>query len=80
MPDRPRDGGLPPAAGSGPGAARSRPDASAIVAGAALIGFGVALLLDGLGAWHLTFSALAPIACAVAGAVLLARGLARGRS
>ncbi len=80
MPDAGRSAEPPPSPASGPGAARSRPDASALVAGAALIGFGVALLLDGLGAWHLTFSALAPIACAVAGAVLLARGLARGRS
>jgi hypothetical protein len=73
------EGAPAPPAGPGPGASRSRPDASSLVAGAVIVAFGAVLLLDSLGALHLTFAALAPAACAAAGAVLLARGLARGR-
>jgi hypothetical protein len=47
------------------------------VAGLVLIGFGVVLALDATGAIDLTFAALAPIACAAVGAVLLANGLSR---
>jgi hypothetical protein len=47
------------------------------VAGLVLIGFGVVLALDAAGAIDLTFAALAPIACAAVGAVLLASGLSR---
>ncbi len=56
---------------------RRRPDVPALVAGLVLIGFGVVLALDATGAIDLTFAALAPIACAAVGAVLLANGLSR---
>ncbi len=56
---------------------RRRPDVPALVAGLVLIGFGVVLALDAAGAIDLTFAALAPIACAAVGAVLLANGLSR---
>ncbi len=56
---------------------RRRPDVPALVAGLVLIGFGVVLALDAAGAIDLTFAALAPIACAAVGAVLLASGLSR---
>ncbi len=56
---------------------RRRPDVPALVAGLVLIGFGVVLALDATGAIDLTFAALAPIACAAVGAVLLASGLSR---
>jgi hypothetical protein len=40
---------------------------------------GLILLLDATGALGLSFALLAPVACAAAGAILLARGLTRGR-
>jgi hypothetical protein len=55
----------------------ARPDAPALVAGLVLVAFGAVLALDAAGALDLTFEALAPIACAAVGAVLLATGLAR---
>ena len=48
-----------------------------MVAGVALIAFGGVLLADAVGAISLTFEALAPIVCAVVGAILLAAGLGR---
>jgi hypothetical protein len=48
------------------------------VAGTSVALFGVVLLLATLDVIHLGFAVLAPVICAVAGAILLARGLARG--
>ena len=56
---------------------RTRPDRASLVAGVVLIAFGGVLLGDALGAFTLTFAALAPIACAAVGAILLALGLTR---
>jgi hypothetical protein len=56
---------------------RTRPDRASLVAGAVLIAFGGVLLGDALGAFALSFEALAPIACATVGAILLALGLSR---
>jgi hypothetical protein len=53
--------------------------ASSLVAGLGLIALGAVLLADRAGALDLRFAALAPIVCAVVGAVLLASGLGRGR-
>lgn len=52
-------------------------DGPSLVAGLVLIAFGVVLLLDRSGALRLTFAAVAPIAFAVVGAILLASGLSR---
>jgi hypothetical protein len=49
----------------------------ALVAGIGVIVIGVLVLLDAQGALSLGFSGLAPLACAVAGATLLASGLTR---
>ena len=54
-----------------------RPDLTALVAGLAVAAFGVVLLLDAAGALDLRFSALAPLACATVGAILLTSGLTR---
>jgi hypothetical protein len=54
-----------------------RPDVATLVAGVALIVLGGLLLLDSQGALELQLGALAPIACAAVGAVLLASGLSR---
>jgi hypothetical protein len=54
-----------------------RPDIPALVAGLALLALGGVLLLDALGAFDLTFGLFAPVACAAAGAILLANGLSR---
>jgi hypothetical protein len=56
---------------------RRRPDAPSLVAGLGTILLGVVLLLDRAGTLELHFGALAPLACAVVGAVLLAAGLVR---
>ena len=56
---------------------RAKPDVPSLVAGLAVTALGAALLLDGTGVWGLRFAALAPLACAVVGAVLLAFGLSR---
>ncbi len=66
---------VPPDVGPG----RSRPDAASLAAGLALAAFGVVLLLATLDVVHLTFAVLAPLVCAVAGVILLVRGLTRGR-
>jgi hypothetical protein len=47
------------------------------VAGLGVCALGAVLLLDQLGALHLGFAALAPILCAVVGAILLANGVSR---
>ena len=54
-----------------------RPELPSLVAGIGLVIFGVVLLLDATGSIDLRFAALAPLACALAGAVLLASGLSR---
>jgi len=54
-----------------------RPEPTSLVAGLGLVVFGVVLLLDATGSIDLHFAALAPLACALAGAVLLASGLTR---
>ena len=52
-------------------------DAPSLVGGVVLIALGLLLLLDRLTVIDLGFGALAPIACAAVGAVLLALGLSR---
>ena len=52
-------------------------DVVALVAGAGAIVFGAVLLADSTGGLHLTFAWLAPLVCAVVGAILLASGLSR---
>lgn len=54
-----------------------RIDLTSMVAGIAVILLGALLLLDRLGALDVGFGYLAPALVAVAGAVLLASGLAR---
>jgi hypothetical protein len=54
-------------------------DMSSLVAGVAVLVLGVVLLLDATGALGLSFAVFAPVACAATGAILLARGLTRGR-
>lgn len=54
-----------------------RPDPVALVAGLVIAGFGVVLLLDSTDSLDLRFGAIAPIACAVLGAILLTSGLSR---
>lgn len=53
---------------------RRRLDVAALVAGLGVIAFGAILLAAGS---SLRFSALAPAACALVGAILLASGLTR---
>jgi hypothetical protein len=52
-------------------------DRLSLVAGLVLVVFGVVLLLDRSGTLRLTFGAMAPMAFAVVGAILLASGLSR---
>lgn len=59
------------------GAPVRRPDIPALVAGLAVMGFGAVLLLDATDQVDVTFSSLAPVACAALGATLLALGLGR---
>jgi hypothetical protein len=54
-----------------------RPDVPTLVAGIALVVLGALLMLDAQGTVELRVGALAPIACAAVGAVLLASGLSR---
>lgn len=54
-----------------------RPDVPSLVGGLAVAALGGVLLLDALDVWGLRFAALAPLAFAVVGAVLLASGLSR---
>jgi hypothetical protein len=56
---------------------RRAPDVVSLVAGAGAIVFGAVLLADSAGGLHLTFAWLAPLVCAVLGAILLASGLSR---
>ena len=58
---------------------RRGPDIPGLVAGLALAAFGGVLLLDSVDAIDMTFAVFAPVACAVAGAILLANGLGRRR-
>jgi uncharacterized membrane protein HdeD (DUF308 family) len=58
---------------------RGRPDIASLVAGLAVLALGVVLLLDALGALHLTFAVFGPVACAAGGAILVANGLSRGQ-
>ncbi len=58
---------------------RGGPDIPGLVAGLALVAFGGLLVLDAVDAIDLTFAVFAPVACAVAGAILLANGLGRRR-
>lgn len=57
--------------------ATARPDVPTLVAGLALLVLGGLLMLDAQGTVALRLGALAPIACAAVGAVLLASGLSR---
>lgn len=52
-------------------------DRLSLVAGLVLVAFGVVLLLDRSGTLRLTFGAMAPMAFAVVGAILLVSGLTR---
>jgi hypothetical protein len=56
----------------------AKPDRVSLTAGLVLVVLGVVLLLDSAGTLHLTFGAMAPIAFAAVGAILLASGLSRG--
>jgi hypothetical protein len=56
---------------------RRSPDLPSLVAGIAIAIFGAVLLLDSADVLDLRFAALAPLVCAVAGAILLASGLVR---
>ena len=58
-------------------ATASRPDVPTLVAGLALLTLGALLLLESQQAIDLRVGAVAPIACAAVGAVLLASGLSR---
>ena len=55
------------------------PDPTSLVAGIAVLALGVLLLLDAGGTLDLRFAVLAPVACAAAGAILLASGMTRRR-
>jgi hypothetical protein len=57
---------------------RDRVDVVTLVGGIAVAVLGALLLLDVLDAVNLRFAALAPLACAAVGGVLLARGLEGG--
>ena len=56
---------------------RDRWQLGPLVAGLGVIVLGVLVLLDAQDVLTLSFAALAPVACAVAGATLLASGLTR---
>lgn len=56
---------------------RAGPDIRALVAGLAVLALGGMLLLDALDLIDLTFAVFAPVACAAAGAILVANGLSR---
>lgn len=58
---------------------RASPDLASVVAGVAVLALGVLLLLDASGTLDLSFAILAPVACATAGAILLASGMSRPR-
>ena len=52
-------------------------DRLSLVAGLVIAAFGIVLLLDRTGTLRLTFGAMAPMAFAVLGAILLVSGLTR---
>jgi hypothetical protein len=54
-----------------------RPDPTSLVAGLVVVALGLVLLLDFTDVIDLRFAALAPIACAAVGAILLSAGLTR---
>ena len=54
-----------------------KPDLPSIIAGIAVLALGAVLVLDATGVLGLSFGLLAPVACAAAGAILLANGLSR---
>jgi hypothetical protein len=54
-----------------------RPDLPSLVAGFGLVVFGALLMADALDVMHLSFAAMAPLACFLAGSILLAAGLTR---
>jgi hypothetical protein len=54
-----------------------RPDPTSLVAGLVVVALGLVLLLDFTDVIDLRFAALAPIACAAVGAILLSAGLSR---
>ena len=56
----------------------AKPEPVSLVAGLVLLVLGVVLLLDSTGVLELSFGAMAPIAFAAVGAILLASGLSRG--
>jgi hypothetical protein len=56
---------------------RARLDIASIVAGAGIAVLGLLVLLDSTDVIRLRFAALAPVACATVGAILLAMGLTR---
>lgn len=58
---------------------RARPDIASLVAGLAVLALGGVLMLDALAGIELSFKVFAPVACAAAGAILLANGLSRRR-
>ena len=58
---------------------RAGPDIPSLVAGLAVLALGGVLMLDALGGVELNFAVFAPVACAAAGAILLASGLSRSR-
>ena len=58
---------------------RRRPDLTSLVAGSCVLALGVLLLLDAVGGLELRFGVLAPVTCAVLGAILLASGMTRPR-
>ena len=57
--------------------ARRRPDPPSLVAGLVVVALGLVLLLAFTDVIVLRFAALAPIACAAVGAILLSAGLTR---
>lgn len=57
--------------------ARRRPDPPSLVAGLVVVALGLVLLLAFTDVIDLRFAALAPIACAAVGAILLSAGLTR---
>ena len=56
-----------------------RPDRTAVMVGLAVAAIGALVLLDGTGAFDLSFALLAPVVCAALGAILLVSGMTRGR-
>jgi hypothetical protein len=56
---------------------RRSADLTSLVAGLVIVALGVVLLADAAGLLDLRLQALAPIACAAVGAILLTAGLTR---